>query len=124
MNWEIIKIVVAVVVALLTSGVPTWLALRKAFQARRNSNDAERVKADAELLEVAKNFIASAEATYNGLDKLMKPNGDSAGGVKKETVYIRLHDYALQRGYVFDETEWREKIDNLVSFTKEVNAKK
>lgn len=121
---KIILMVLSVLVAFFSAGVPAFLSLRKAWNARTVAEtDVAKEKADADLLEAAKNFIATAEGVYDGMDKLMKPQGDSAGGVKRENVFIKLQSYALQRGYEFDAEKWSKVIDDLVKFTKSVNYK-
>lgn len=124
---EVVKIIfmfIGVLITFFSAGVPAFLSLRKAWNARAVAEtDVAKVKADAALLEAAKNFIATAENVYDGMDKLMKPNGDSAGGVKHENVFIKLQAYALQNGYEFDAEKWSKVIDDLVNFTKIVNYK-
>lgn len=126
MDWlTIIKFVILVITFVAGTLIPTLVALKKGFTARVNAeSEAAKEKANADLLATAKNFIAEAEVVYNGMDKLMKPQGDSAGGVKRENVFIKLQAYALQRGYEFDAEKWGAVIDELVDFTKSVNFKK
>ena len=122
---KIILMVVSALLAFLTTGIPSLIALKKAWKARTVAEtDTAKEKADADLLAAAKSFIANAEGVYDGMDKLMKPNGDTAGGVKRENVFIKLQAYALQHGYEFDAEKWSAVIDELVEFTKNVNYKK
>lgn len=121
----IVYIIISIVATLITTTIPAAIALIKSIEARKNAQtDAEREKADSDLLETAKGFIAAAEVAFDGFDKMMKAQGSSAGAMKKDTVFTKLQAYALQNGYDFDADEWNEKIDELVAFTKSVNAKK
>ena len=126
MNWlNILKVLVAVVVFVIGTLVPALVALKKAWDARRTAEtEAAKEKANADLLATAKSFISAAEVAFDGFDKMMKAQGSSAGAMKKDTVFTKLQAYALQNGYEFNADEWSEKIDELVKFTKAVNAKK
>lgn len=117
----ILYYLLSAVLGLLTTGIPLFLTIK----ARKNAvTVADKEKANADLLATAKNFISAAEVAFEGFDKMMKAQGGSAGAMKKDTVFTKLQAYALQNGYDFDATEWSEKIDELVKFTKNVNAKK
>lgn len=107
------------ILGLLTTGIPLFLSIK----ARKNADTvADKEKANADLLATAKNFISAAEVAFDGFDKMMKAQGSSAGAMKKDTVFTKLQAYALQNGYDFDASEWSAKIDELVAFTKSVNA--
>lgn len=153
MNWlNIIYIIISIVAALVSVFV-TLLAFRKSWKDRKKADaaveeakaeaeaakteaekaaaekalaeaEAAREKANRDLLEHAKNFIADAEAAYEGFDKVMRAQNSTAAGMKKETVFTKLQAYALQNGYEFNATEWSDKIDKLVEFTKTVNTTK
>ena len=126
MDWfNIISAIISMVATLVSVGIPAFIALKKAWNARKTAEtDAAKEKADAELLALAKNFIHEAEVAYDGFDKVMKTQNSSAGKVKKENVFTKLQAHALYNGYEFDADEWSAKIDSLVEFTKGVNAKK
>ena len=81
-------------------------------------------RAEKDLLEVVNGFIAVAEQTFSGLDLVMKAQGASAGSVKKENVMTKLQAYAMEKGYKIDLDYWSTKIDEIVAFTREVNAQK
>ena len=125
MDWlTIVKIILFALSAVVTVGIPAFLALKKAWKARLNAvTDVEKEKADADLLETAKNLIVAAEETYAGFDAILKQQNKSAGSMKKEAVFTQLQAYALQKAYEFDNDEWSAKIDKLVEFTKKVNKK-
>lgn len=119
---EFVRTLIYVGSALLTYG-PLTVALIKAIKAKKNAKtEAEAEKANADLLTNAKAFIAAAEVAFAGFDKTMKAQGSSAGAMKKDTVFNKLQAYALQNGYSFDVDFWSAKIDELVAFTKSVNA--
>ena len=101
------------------------VALEEAISEKDKAEaEAAKEKADAELMQIARNFIASMETTLDGFDKIMKAQGSSAGLMKKDLVFIKLQAYALQHNYAFDANVWSDIIDDLVGFTKSVNTKK
>lgn len=115
MNWlEIAKIAVSVVSGLVPSLVALVVAIKKWHNTR----------AEKDMLEVVNGLIATAEQTFAGLDVVMKAKGESAGSVKKENVMTKLQAYAIEKGYKLDLEFWSAKIDEIVAFTREVNAKK
>lgn len=123
---EVIKLILAILSIILTLvSTPAFVALTKATKARRTAEtEAAKEKANADLLATAKSFISAAEVAFEGFDRMMKAQGQSAGAMKKDNVFTKLQAYALQNGYEFDADEWSKKIDELVKFTKSVNAKK
>lgn len=119
---EITKIIIAIVSAVITVGIPAFIKLRKAIIARRNAeSEAEIATANSDLLTIAKQFIKEAENVYEVFDNLMKSQGSSAGAMKKKSVLTELQSYALNKGYEFDVEYWSNEIDELVKFTREVN---
>lgn len=124
MEWlEITKIIIAIITAVITVGIPAFIKLRKAILARRNAEtEADKAKAESDLLMIAKQFIKDAEIIFAGFDKVMKAQGSSAGAMKKESVLTKLQSYALNNGYDFDVEYWGNEIDELVKFTREVNT--
>lgn len=135
----IIKAVLIILAAALSTGVPLFVKLRtytKSYRIAKTAVDeaktaaelataeAAKEKAKADLLSTAKDFIVAAEVAFDGFDKMMKAQNGSAGAMKKDTVFNKLQAYALQNGYDFDADEWSATIDELVKFTKAVNAKK
>lgn len=122
---EVIYIIISIAATLVTTLIPSGIALWRALKGRKNAKtDAAKEKANADLLATAKNFIAAAEVAFDGFDKMMKAQNGSAGAMKKDTVFTKLQAYALQNGYDFNADEWSQKIDELVAFTKSVNTKK
>ena len=126
MDWfNFITALISAIVTLVTVGIPAAIALVNALKKRKAAHtEAEKAKATADLLATAKNFIAAAEVAFDGFDKMMKAQNGSAGAMKKDNVFTKLQAYALQNGYEFNADEWSDKIDELVKFTKAVNAKK
>ncbi|MBR5845498.1 MAG: hypothetical protein IKY65_04485 [Rikenellaceae bacterium] len=126
MTWlTIIKAALVAVIFIAGTLVPAGTAFFKALKGRRSAEtEAAKEKANADLLASAKNFIVAAEVAFEGFDKMMKAQNGTAGPMKKDTVFSKLQAYALQNGYTFDAEEWSAKIDELVAFTKSVNAKK
>ena len=126
MTWlTIVKALIVIASTLITTGIPAIVAFKKAWKARKVAEtEAAKEKANADLLSTAKDFIAAAEVAFDGFDRMLKAQGQSAGAMKKDNVFSKLQAYALQNGYEFNADEWCEKIDELVKFTKAVNAKK
>lgn len=122
---NVIYYVVSMLIGVIAAGVPLVIKMRAtytAYKTAKTEGDVERANAD--LLATAKQFISAAEVAFEGFDKMMKSQGSSAGAMKKDNVFTKLQAYALQNGYEFDGDEWNKKIDELVAYTKSVNAKK
>jgi hypothetical protein len=122
---QTVHIILSIVATLITTIVPAGLALFNSIKKRKAAEtEAEKEKANAALLEAAKQFIAAAEVAFEPFDKQLKAQGSSAGPMKKDTVFNKLQAYALQNGCEFDADAWSAKIDELVAYTKSVNAKR
>lgn len=126
-------------IPLLFGAITATVTFILAFKARRKAKEtaalaqteAEKAQAEAEIKtaelameQAAKSFIADAEITYKTVDEMLKARNESAGSLKKETVLAKLRTYAIEKGYTLDVAVWSDKIDELVKFTKIVNAKK
>ena len=121
---EKLYIIISVLATLLTTLIPASLALWKSIKScKAAKTETAKEKAKADLLATAKGFISAAEVAFAGFDKMMKQQGQSAGAMKKDTVFNKLQAYALQNGYTFDAEEWSQKIDELVAYTTSVNVK-
>ena len=121
---ENIYIIISILATIVTTLIPASIALWKAIKScKAAKTEAAKEKANADLLATAKSFISAAEVAFEGFDKMMKAQNSSAGAMKKDTVFTKLQAYALQNGYTFDADEWSQKIDDLVAYTKNVNAK-
>ena len=120
-----IYIILSIVAALVGTIIPAILKFGKAVKARVEAEtDAAKEKANADLLATANEFIQLAEASYEGFNTILKAQGSSAGPMKKENVMVKLQAYAIQKGYEFDADAWSAKIDEIIAFTREVNASK
>ena len=127
---SLIPLVLGALTAVATF-ILSWKARKKANQAvALAKTEAEKAQAEADLKaaelameQAAKTFISDAEIMYKTVDELLKARGQSAGSLKKETVLAKLRTYAIEKGYSLDVAVWSDKIDELVKFTKEVNAK-
>ena len=118
-------IILSIVAVLVGTIIPAAVNLGKSIKARiQAETEAAKEKANADLLVHAQGFIQAAESSFESFNKLLKTQGSSAGPMKKENVLTKLQAYALQQGYEFDAEAWSAKIDEIVAFTREVNAKK
>lgn len=125
MNLEVVIHLLAIILGAISAGVPILVKWNKARKAKINAvGEAEKQKAQNEMLEQANNFIALAEDTFKSFDEVLKArNNGSAGSMKKESVLNKLQAFALSRGYEYDSEYWSKKIDEIVKFTKSVNSK-
>ena len=104
--------------------IPTMIALLKSLKSKRLAKtEAEKEVAKTNMLDQLTILIESAEKLYKGVDVALKSQGQSAGPMKKDSVISKLQTYAINAGYTFDVEYWSEKIDELVEFTRNVNAK-
>lgn len=104
--------------------IPTMIALLKSLKAKRLAKtEAEKEVAKTNMRDYLTTLIESAEKLYKGVDVALKSQGQSAGPMKKDSVMSKLQSYAINAGYTFDIDYWSEKIDELVEFTRNVNAK-
>lgn len=133
-TFKLILSLIPLVFGAVTSIVTVILSLKAKAKAKKAAElaqtEAEKAQAEADLkaadlaLEhAAKQFISDAEVMYKTVDELLKARGQSAGALKKETVIAKLQTYAIEQGYTLDVAVWSDKIDELVKFTKAVNAK-
>lgn len=122
---QTIYLIISIASAILGTVLPAIIGFLKAVKARKLAQtEAEKQKANADLLATAQGFIKSAEETFVEFDRLLKAQQSSAGPMKKESVMTKLQAYAIQNGYEFDTEFWSAKIDEIVEFTKAVNARK
>lgn len=125
MEWlEWVKFAGIVLSFVVGTAIPFIIALVNAIKKRAAAKtEAEKEKANSELLAVAKDLIAKVETEYKEYNAFLKARGQSAGSVKKNSVMTDLKAYAIEKGYAFDADTWSENIDKLVEFTRTVNAK-
>lgn len=123
MAVKIMYIIVSICSALATL-IPTGIALICQIKSRiKAKTELEKQKANEDILRLANELVAQVESTYKDVDRILKQAGSSAGEIKKDSVMTKLQSYAIDKGYSFDTKEWSEKVDNIVSLTKVVNAK-
>ena len=122
---SVLKIVSIVLGVVCTTIIPTSIALFKSIKAKKEANtQAEKAAATNDMLNHLNTLIESAEETYKQVDTLMKTYGyGSMGALKKESVLTKLQAYAIDKNYKFDSEIWSNKIDEIVSLTRKVNAK-
>jgi hypothetical protein len=131
MKIAIIVHLITLIIGAISGAVPLfikWNNARKAKNsaltvAEKEKASADKEKAYTELKEYAFELIKEAEKAFVGIDKMLKMQNSSAGGMKKESVFTKLQTYALQKGFEFDAVYWSNMIDEIVSFTKQVNSK-
>lgn len=126
MELGVIVNVASIVLGALATGIPAIIKWNKDRKAKNNAiNEAEKQKAQIEMLNQANSFIQIAEDTFNAFDRVMKAqHSGTAGALKKGSVMTNLQAFALSKGYEFDSEFWSNKVDEIVAFTKSVNAKK
>lgn len=119
-----IHIVLAILGGVITTIIPCIIAIVKAVKAHKAAkNEAELEKAKNDMLLAVNSFIENAEVLYKNIESIVKANGSSCGAIKKENVMTKLQAYAIEKGYTFDTAYWSEKIDEIVTLTRKVNAK-
>ncbi len=118
-----ISAVYAFVTALRSKAKAKKAAVEAKTEAEKAQAEAEKAAAELAMEQAAKIFIAEAENLYKAYDEILKARGESAGAMKKETVLAKLRTFAIEKGFSLDVSEWSAKIDELVKFTKSVNAK-
>lgn len=138
MDLTVIFYLITILLGALSTGIPIlikWIGAKKAKNTAMQEIEQAKTEADLAKAEAAKEKASNdmlgclieavilAEKTFNGFDKVMKAQNSSAGGLKKENVMTRLQAYAISKNYVFDADYWSKKVDEIVSFTNEVNKK-
>lgn len=125
---ETVKFIIMVITFIISFAgtvTPLVIKLSTANKARKAAiTAAEKEKATNDMIATAQELVKSAEAAFAGFDAVMKQQNSSAGAMKKEHVTAKLQTYALAHGYEYDAEYWSAKIDEIVAFTRDVNAKK
>lgn len=116
MTWlNIIYMILGILSILISTVLPLVYKLVKSVKALKEAKtEAEKERAFNDMLKQAQSLIQAAESAFSELDK--------AGALKKESVVATLQAYALSNGYEYDAEFWSAKIDEIVAFTREVNA--
>jgi type IV secretory pathway TrbF-like protein len=122
---EIFKIILFALSFIITTAIPFIIKLASTIKAKKSATtEAEKQSAHNDMVATLNGFIADAEVAFKGFDALMRQQQNTtAGAMKKDTVLTKLQAYALSHGYEFDAEYWSQKIDDIVAFTKKVNAK-
>ena len=124
-NFKIFVMLLSCIVTFLGAFSPFVFKVKSANKARKEAETAaEKEKAYNDMLNAAQDLIKDAEAAFAGFDAVMKQQNGSAGAMKKKSVTTDLQAYALAHGYEYNADFWSSKIDEIVAFTREVNAKK
>lgn len=115
-------------VAMIIKAVKAKINARKQMQAAESEAEkakleAESAQATVDMTNAAAELIENAENLYDDVAEALKAQGKSAGPVKKDSVMSKLQAYALTKGYGFDEQYWSDKVDALVTMTKNVNKR-
>lgn len=115
---DIIYIIASALVVL----IPSLIRIIKTSKALRKARTREEALiAINDMKEQAKIFIEAAEIAYDDINKTLKAKGSSAGPVKKDSVMLKLQNYAAEKGYNFDFDFWSKTVDEEVAYTKNVN---
>lgn len=121
---KIITIVSSLAGFLLTCLIPTVIVMINRIKAvRKAKTEAERQEALNDLKALAQGFVVDAESLYKDIDAIVKQNGKSCGAVKKDSVMTKIQDACLTKGVAFDKEYWSKVVDDLVTVTRQVNAK-
>lgn len=121
---KIITIVSTLAGFLLTCLIPTVIVMINRIKAvRKAKTEAERQEALNDLKALAQGFVVDAESLYKDIDAIVKQNGKSCGAVKKDSVMTKIQDACLTKGVAFDKEYWSKVVDDLVTVTRQVNAK-
>lgn len=124
MNWNLILDITYVVCGILLTGIPAIIKIVYTAKKLKEAKTTEEKQIALNDLEAnAKIFIEAAEIAYKDLNDVLKAKGSSAGPVKLDSVLMKLQALANEKGYDFDKEYWTNKINELVDFTKNVNAK-
>lgn len=121
---KIITIVSTLAGFLLTCLIPTVIVMINRIKAvRKAKTEAERQEVLNDLKALAQGFVVDAESLYKDIDAIVKQNGKSCGAVKKDSVMTKIQDACLTKGVAFDKEYWSKVVDDLVTVTRQVNAK-
>lgn len=122
---ETINIIISIAATLVTTLIPSAIALVKALKAKRNAQtEAASEKAQNAINAEAKKLVAGAEVGLAAIDKLLKANNcGTAGAMKKHDTKRDLKVFCLENGIPWDEEKMDKVIENEIEFSRIVNAK-
>lgn len=120
--------VIAIVIAIVAGLIQTIIIFRrnKGTKIPKTSKKEEKVQLTEQVkwqdfLARMKNnityYISIAEKAFKGMKGLV----DNYGELKLENVLSKIRTDCLEQGVKYDESYWRNYIENLISFTKYVN---
>lgn len=125
MDLKTIVTLLSVLLGFVTSIlIPTITVMINRIKAVRTAkNEAEKQVAIGDIKTLAQNFVVEAENLYKDIDSIVKKEGKTCGAVKKDSVMTKIQDACLGKGIVFDKEFWSKTVDELVTLTRQVNAK-
>ena len=122
---EKLQIIISIAATLVTTLIPSVVALWKAIKAKRAAQtEAAAEKAQNAINAEIKRLVAGAEVSFEAIDKLLKAQHQTAGPMKKRDVVSNLKTFCLENGFGWDDAAMDKAIEDEVAFTKVVNAKK
>lgn len=111
--WDIVYLVL-VAVCVLIALISTIIAVRKR-KAMAVSDESSVVPTD-ESTNFFEEFANKAIELINGVEGMYNKFGiKKAGELKLDTVLTKLRTYITDKGQTFDESKWRNFIENIVS---------
>lgn len=122
---EIVRTILAIVATLVTTLVPSIIALVNAIKEKKTAQSvADSEHAQNAIYTEIKRLVENAEIAFAEIDKLMKANNiGTAGSMKKHNVVMELKAFCLEHGYAWDDAKMDAAIENEIAFSKTVNAK-
>lgn len=116
---------VSVLLGFVTSVlIPSVIVMINRIKAVKTAKtEAEKQAAISDIKTLAQNFIVEAENLYKDIDTIVKKEGKTCGAVKKDSVMTKIQDACLTKGVTFDKEFWSKEVDDLVTITRQVNAK-
>ena len=117
LSISIISFLVVTLIPSITLLIKKWKALRVA------KTELEKQKVLQELNDTVCGLVQEAETAYKQVDQILKSQGGSgSGSVKKDSVMTKLQAHCIKKGIEFDSNYWSNKIDEIVTMTRKVNA--
>lgn len=111
--WDIVYLVL-VAVCVLIALISTIIAVRKR-KATAVTDESSVVTVD-ESTNFFEEFANKAIELINGVEGMYNKFGiKKAGELKLDTVLTKLRTYITDKGQTFDESKWRNFIENIVS---------
>ena len=102
--------------------VPSFVV--KNSKTKKVTSAKTEAEAELDLIEKMEAYACTTEHGFEAFDRVAKAQGGKCSVMKQEWLLMKLQNYAMRQGYVFDLDKWTEKVENFISATKEINAKK